>query len=75
MVKEKVLIFDDMALVFILFIVSCFLHRWFNARKVPITVVKTHPVEDCVATGDELGKIFMWRCFFGQASDVTTVNN
>lgn len=35
-----------------------------NAYKVPITVVQIHPREELVATGDEMGRIFLWRNFY-----------
>ncbi|XP_065358033.1 WD repeat-containing protein 75 [Calliphora vicina] len=37
--------------------------RLMNAHKVPVTAIQIHPSEDCVATGDEYGKIFLWRQF------------
>lgn len=45
-----------------------------NAHKVPITVLQVHPTEECVATGDEIGKIFLWRQFTDMNA-VRTVNN
>ncbi|XP_053961195.1 WD repeat-containing protein 75 [Anastrepha ludens] len=46
--------------------------RLFNARHVPITVVRTHPFEESVITGDETGKIFLWREFMNSESVVKT---
>ena len=40
-----------------------------NAHKVPITAVQVHPTEECVATGDEIGKILLWRQF----SDINSI--
>ncbi|XP_058986289.1 uncharacterized protein LOC131806328 [Musca domestica] len=37
--------------------------RFNNAHKVPITVLQKHPKEECFATGDETGKVFLWREF------------
>ncbi|XP_017479964.1 PREDICTED: WD repeat-containing protein 75 [Rhagoletis zephyria] len=47
--------------------------RLFNAHRVPITVVRTHPQEEAVITGDETGKIFLWREFMSTASVKTTL--
>ncbi|XP_061398990.1 WD repeat-containing protein 75 [Musca vetustissima] len=40
--------------------------RFKNAHKVPITVLQKHPSEECFATGDETGKVFLWREFTSQ---------
>ncbi|KAI8125741.1 WD repeat-containing protein 75 [Lucilia cuprina] len=45
--------------------------RLMNARSVPITALQVHTSEDCVATGDELGKIFLWREFTSK-TDIKT---
>ncbi|XP_073826744.1 WD repeat-containing protein l(2)05287 isoform X2 [Musca autumnalis] len=45
--------------------------RFMNAHKVPITVLQKHPSEECFATGDETGKVFLWREFTSQ-HDVKT---
>lgn len=45
-----------------------------NAHKVPVTALQIHTSEDCVATGDEKGKIFLWREFNHQKT-VKTVSN
>lgn len=42
--------------------------RLFNANHVPITVVRTHPQEKAIITGDETGKIFLWREFMSKNS-------
>lgn len=34
-----------------------------NAREVPVTALRIHPVEEMVASGDEEGHIFLWRQF------------
>nr|XP_014093620.2 WD repeat-containing protein 75 isoform X2 [Bactrocera oleae] len=47
--------------------------RLFNAHRVPITVVRTHPFEEAVITGDETGKIFMWREFMNLTTIKTTL--
>lgn len=47
--------------------------RLMNAHKVPITALQMHSSEECVATGDELGKIFLWRNFTHQKELKTTL--
>uniref|UniRef100_A0A1I8Q2P4 WD repeat-containing protein 75 second beta-propeller domain-containing protein n=1 Tax=Stomoxys calcitrans TaxID=35570 RepID=A0A1I8Q2P4_STOCA len=47
--------------------------RFMNAHKVPVTVLQKHPSEDCFATGDETGKIFLWREFTSQAEVKTSL--
>ncbi|XP_075153172.1 WD repeat-containing protein l(2)05287 [Haematobia irritans] len=47
--------------------------RFMNAHKVPITVLQKHPSEDCFATGDETGKIFLWREFTSQTEVKTSL--
>lgn len=42
-----------------------------NAHKVPVTVIRIHPREECVATGDETGHIFLWRNFYDQKTVCT----
>lgn len=37
-----------------------------NANQVPVTTLQKHPSEECFATGDETGKIFLWRQFNSQ---------
>ncbi|XP_011200508.2 WD repeat-containing protein 75 [Bactrocera dorsalis] len=47
--------------------------RFFNAHHVPITVVRAHPFEEAIITGDETGKIFLWREFMCQSTVKTTL--
>ncbi|XP_011193769.1 WD repeat-containing protein 75 [Zeugodacus cucurbitae] len=47
--------------------------RLFNAHHVPITVVRSHPFEEAIITGDETGKIFLWREFMNPSSVKTTL--
>lgn len=44
-------------------------HRtWRNAQKVGLTCVRVHPLDEhVVATGDEKGRIFVWRQLFNEA--------
>lgn len=37
---------------------------WRGAGKVRLTCVRVHPCEELLATGDELGRIFVWRALF-----------
>lgn len=37
---------------------------WRSAGRVRLTCVRCHPLEQLVATGDELGRIFVWRSLF-----------
>ncbi|XP_055920541.1 WD repeat-containing protein 75 [Eupeodes corollae] len=41
-----------------------------NEMSCPITCVRVHPKEKMIATGDEQGKIMMWRNFFKTNDDV-----
>lgn len=42
-------------------------HRtWRSAAKSSLTCVRTHPLEELCATGDDMGRIFVWRCLFGE---------
>lgn len=44
-----------------------FIHiRWQNANKIPFTCLACHPIEEMIATGDETGKIFLWRKIFAR---------
>ncbi|XP_004524794.1 WD repeat-containing protein 75 [Ceratitis capitata] len=47
--------------------------RLFNARRIPITVVRCHPLEEAIITGDEIGQIFLWREFMSQSTVKTTL--
>ncbi|XP_037927474.1 uncharacterized protein LOC119662008 [Teleopsis dalmanni] len=44
-----------------------------NAHEVPVTVVRVHPKEHMIATGDNLGKIFLWREFMNQQTVKTSL--
>ncbi|XP_067622808.1 uncharacterized protein l(2)05287 [Eurosta solidaginis] len=47
--------------------------RLFNAYKIPMTVLRIHPVEECVITGDVGGGILLWREFWNKRSVKTTL--
>ncbi|CAD7079270.1 unnamed protein product [Hermetia illucens] len=42
-----------------------FVKQWRNGNKSPFTVVRVHPEEEMIATGDSMGRIFLWRNIFG----------
>lgn len=46
---------------------------WKNAQKVEFTCVMTHPTEQLVATGDKLGRIFLWREIFAKSEPMTAL--
>uniref|UniRef100_A0A1A9ZPX0 WD repeat-containing protein 75 second beta-propeller domain-containing protein n=1 Tax=Glossina pallidipes TaxID=7398 RepID=A0A1A9ZPX0_GLOPL len=47
--------------------------RGSSAHRVPFTALKIHPTEECVATGDERGRIFLWREFGGNKLPLTSL--
>uniref|UniRef100_A0A1A9WZU9 WD repeat-containing protein 75 second beta-propeller domain-containing protein n=1 Tax=Glossina brevipalpis TaxID=37001 RepID=A0A1A9WZU9_9MUSC len=47
--------------------------RGVSAHKIPFTALSIHPTEECVATGDQLGRIYLWRELTGKIRCITSL--
>lgn len=50
-----------------------FARYWKNAKGNPITCLAIHPTEQLVATGDNSGRIFLWRDLFSSGEPMTAL--